>query len=316
MYLVGAGPGDPGLLTVRALELLRQADIVLHDHLVSAEILAQCGSHTRRIDVGKVGHGPQADQASIERELIAFARRGRSVVRLKGGDPLLFGRGSEEASALRAANVPFEIVPGVSSAMAAPAYAGIPLTARGVAASVAIVTGHCGGTGATPATLPVADTLIVLMGIANAESICDRLIASGRCPETPAAVIEWGTCARQRVAVANLASLPDVIARHSLRAPAVIVIGETVRLRSVLDWFGSSSSLDRRTAQPSRLVLNTTEADQGVPTGSPAPGFSGQIPSNPHAARETSRRARTKTQRTTRTATREIVAPQINARGL
>jgi siroheme synthase len=113
VYLVGAGPGDPGLLTVRALELIRQADVVLHDHLVSAEILAECGPRTEVIDVGKVGHGPQADQGTIERRLIEYARTGDRVVRLKGGDPFLFGRGSEEASALRAANVPFEIVPGV-----------------------------------------------------------------------------------------------------------------------------------------------------------------------------------------------------------
>jgi uroporphyrinogen III methyltransferase / synthase len=245
VYLVGAGPGDPGLLTMRALELIRQADIVLHDHLVSVEILAQCGSHTRLIDVGKVGHGVQTDQAAIERELIALASRGHRVVRLKGGDPLLFGRGCEEASALRAANVPFEIVPGVSSAMAAPAYAGIPLTARGLAASVAIVTGHCGGSGATPPTIPIADTLVVLMGIANAASIRDQLLAAGRSPDTPAAAIEWGTYARQRVAVATVATLPDVIARDSLRAPAVIVIGETVRLRPVLEWFDSSSLASR-----------------------------------------------------------------------
>jgi uroporphyrin-III C-methyltransferase len=247
VYLVGAGPGDPGLLTVRALDLIRQADIVLHDHLVSAEILAQCGPHTRRIDVGKVGHGPQTEQAAIERELIALARRGRRVVRLKGGDPLLFGRGSEEALALRAANVPFEIVPGVSSAMAAPAYAGIPLTARGLAASVAIVTGHCGGSGATPATIPVADTLVVLMGIANADAIRDQLLAAGRSPDTPVAVIEWGTCAQQRVAVATVATVADVIAAASLRAPAVIVIGQTVTLRSALDWFDSSPLRQGRT---------------------------------------------------------------------
>jgi len=246
--LVGAGPGDPGLLTVRALELIRQADVVLHDHLVSAEILAQCGSQTRLVDVGKIGHGPQADQTRIERQLIAFARRGLRVVRLKGGDPLLFGRGSEEASALRAANVAFEIVPGVSSAMAAPAYAGIPLTARGLAASVAIVTGHCAGSAATPATIPMADTIVVLMGIANAESVRDQLLAAGRSADTPAAVIEWGTRAQQRVAVATLASLPDVIAADGLQAPAVIVIGETVRLRSVLDWLDSSSR-DRCSSQ-------------------------------------------------------------------
>jgi uroporphyrin-III C-methyltransferase len=244
VYLVGAGPGDPGLLTVRALELIRQADVVLHDHLVSAEILAECGHRTQIIDVGKVGHGPQADQGAIERQLVAFARTGGRVVRLKGGDPLLFGRGSEEAAALRAANVPFEIVPGVSSAMAAPAYAGIPLTARGVAASVAIVTGHCARSGATPAAIPNADTIVVLMGIANAEALRDQLVAAGRHADTPAAVIEWGTCARQRVVVGTIATLPAIIARAAVHAPAVIVIGETVRLRPVLDWVDASALFD------------------------------------------------------------------------
>ncbi len=241
VYLVGAGPGDPGLLTVRALELLRQADVVLHDHLVTAEILAVCGPRTQLIDVGKIGHGPQTDQRAIERQLIALARTRRRVVRLKGGDPLLFGRGSEEACALRAANVRFEIVPGVSSAMAAPAYAGIPLTARGVAASVAIVTGHCARSGALPTTIPNADTIVVLMGIANSEAICDRVLAAGRPADTPAAAIEWGTSPQQRVVVATLATLPDAIARAGLHAPAVIVIGETVRLRSELAWIEMAS---------------------------------------------------------------------------
>jgi uroporphyrin-III C-methyltransferase len=244
VYLVGAGPGDPGLLTVRALELIREADVVLHDHLVSPDILARCGSRTRLVNVGKIGHGPQADQRAIERELIACARRGCRVVRLKGGDPLLFGRGSEEASALRAANVPFEIVPGVSSAMAAPAYAGIPLTARGIAASVAIVTGHCAGSDAPPAAIPIADTIVVLMGVANADSIRERLIAGGRSPETPAAVIEWGTCAQQKVAVGTLATLPDIIVRAGLQAPAVIVVGETVRLRADLAWLDAADATE------------------------------------------------------------------------
>jgi uroporphyrinogen III methyltransferase/synthase len=241
VYLVGAGPGDPGLLTVHALDLLRQADVVLYDHLVSAEILAECGPRTQIIDVGKVGHGPQTDQGAIERQLITLARTGRRVVRLKGGDPFLFGRGSEEASALRSAKVPFEIVPGVSAAMAAPAYAGIPLTARGVAASVAIVTGHCARSGATPAAIPDADTIVVLMGVANAEALRDQLVASGRDTDTPAAVIEWGTCARQRVVVGTIATLPVIIASVRVQAPAVIVIGETVRLRPVLDWFDASA---------------------------------------------------------------------------
>jgi uroporphyrin-III C-methyltransferase len=237
VYLVGAGPGDPGLLTVRAVDLMRAAGVVLHDHLISDAVLARCGGSAQLIDVGKMGHGPQADQASIEQQLITCARAGLSVVRLKGGDPLLFGRGSEEARALRAAGIPFEIVPGVSSALAAPAYAGIPLTARGIAASVAIVTGHCAAQHTTVPPIPPADTVVVLMGIANASGIRDRLISAGRKPSTPAAIVEWGTCAEQRVAVATLETLPDVIAREDFRAPAVLVIGETVRLRNVLEWF-------------------------------------------------------------------------------
>jgi uroporphyrin-III C-methyltransferase len=236
VYLVGAGPGDPGLLTLRALELLRQADVVLHDHLVSPAILAECGPLAVIIDVGKVGHGPQIDQEAIEAQLVAYASAGLRVVRLKGGDPLLFGRGSEEAAALGAADVPFEIVPGVSSAIAAPASAGIPLTARGVAASVAIATGHCARSGAAPLAIPAADTIVVLMGIANAGAIRDQVIASGRSGDTPVAVVEWATCPQQRVVVATLETLPEVIAREGLHAPAVIVIGETVRLRSTLDW--------------------------------------------------------------------------------
>lgn len=213
---------------------------LLHDHLVSPEILAECGGGTRVIDVGKIGHGPQAAQTAIERQLIALARGGHGVVRLKGGDPLLFGRGSEEAAALRAAHVPFEIVPGVSSAMAAPAYAGIPLTARGVASSVAIMTGHCARSGAPPA-IPFADTIVVLMGVANAEALRDQWMAGGRSADTPAAVIEWGTCAQQRVVVATVATLPEIITCAGLGAPAVIVIGETVRLRSMLNWLNPSS---------------------------------------------------------------------------
>jgi uroporphyrin-III C-methyltransferase len=242
VYLVGAGPGDPGLLTVRARDLIRSADVVLHDHLVTAQILAECSARTRLIDVGKIGHGRQTDQAAIERQLIAHARRVARVVRLKGGDPLLFGRGSEEATALRAAGIPFEIVPGVSSALAVPAYAGIPLTARGVAASVAIVTGHCADRGAPLPSLPDADTIVVLMGVANAAPLCDRLIRSGRRADTPAAVVEWGTCPEQRVAVATLGTLAETVARERLHAPAVIIIGEVVKLRSALEWFEPQSA--------------------------------------------------------------------------
>ena len=234
VYLVGAGPGDPGLLTMRASEVLAGANVVFHDYLVSHGVLARCNPEARLVNVGKVGHGPQTAQGSIERQLVAAARAGHRVVRLKGGDPLLFGRGAEEALALVAAGIPFEIVPGVSSALAAPAYAGIPVTARGYAASVAIVTGH--STDGTPAAIPAADTIVVLMGIANAAAVRDQLLATGRGPTTPVAIIEWGTCEAQRVVTGTLEALPDLIARENFGAPSILVIGEVVRLRDRLDW--------------------------------------------------------------------------------
>jgi uroporphyrin-III C-methyltransferase len=248
VYLVGAGPGDPGLLTVRALELIHNADVVLHDHLITREILAECNPGARLIDIGKVGHGPQTSQTAIEQQMISLARAGRSVVRLKGGDPLLFGRGAEEAIALRGADVPFEIVPGVSSALAAPAYAAIPLTMRGIASTVAIMSGHCARTGLPPTSVPSADTIVVLMGVANAVAVRDGLLASGRRGDTPAAVIEWGTCARQRVSVGTLATLPEIIAGEGRKAPAVIVIGDVVGMRAMMDWRSCQSLVLRHSS--------------------------------------------------------------------
>jgi uroporphyrin-III C-methyltransferase len=234
VYLVGAGPGDPGLLTLRAAELLADATVVFYDFLVSTGILQRCNPAARLVNVGKIGHGPQTAQRDIERHLIEAARSGDAVVRLKGGDPFVFGRGAEEALALAAAGIRFEIVPGVSSALAAPAYAGIPVTARGVATSVAIVTGHSVAGG--PASIPAADTLVVLMGLANAAAIRDQLVATGHDPATPAAVVEWGTYDRERVVVTTLDELPACLARERMSAPATIVIGEVVRLRERLAW--------------------------------------------------------------------------------
>lgn len=238
MYIVGAGPGDPGLLTLRAAELLRSADVVLVDQLVSAEVVALCHPRATVVNVGKRGHGAFTPQPDIERRLVDEARAGKRVVRLKGGDPLLFGRGSEEAMALRRHGIPFEIVPGVSSALAVPAYAGIPVTARGLAGSVAIVTGHlaCGD----PATIPLADTIVVLMGVATAHAIRDQLIRAGREPATPVAVIEQGTCPRQRVVTGELDGLPDLIRESRIAPPALIVIGDVVRLHDELEWFPST----------------------------------------------------------------------------
>ncbi len=257
VYLVGAGPGDPGLLTLRAAELLASATEVFYDSLVSDGVLARCAASARLVDVGKVGHGPATAQRDIERRLVASARNGHRVVRLKGGDPLLFGRGAEEALALEAAGVRFEIVPGISSALAVPAYAGIPVTARGHAASVVIVTGHALAGG--PAPIPAADTIVVLMGVSNAGAIRDQLVATGLPPETPAAVIQWGTCAGQRTIEATLGDLPSAIAREAIGAPAILVIGEVVRLRRQLDWRSrAETGRGAGCTSPSLAAIGTT----------------------------------------------------------
>jgi uroporphyrin-III C-methyltransferase len=241
VYLVGAGPGDPGLLTLRARDLLASCDIVIYDYLVDPEVLQFASPTAERFYVGKVGGGRQTPQTEINRLLIEHAREGRRVVRLKGGDPFLFGRGGEEAEALHRAAVPFAVVPGVSSALAVPAYAGIPLTHRGIASSVAILTGASAGDvddiSAAIADLSRADTIVVLMGVGNMRRIADDLIASGRDPETPAAVIRWGTYETQQAVTGTLQSIADLADGARMRPPGVIVIGEVVHLRERLQWF-------------------------------------------------------------------------------
>jgi uroporphyrin-III C-methyltransferase len=232
------------LLTRRAEAILAGATEVYHDYLVSPGVLALCPPHARLIDVGKTGHGEQTAQRVITDRLIASARAGHCVVRLKGGDPLLFGRGAEEALALDGAGIPFEIVPGVSSALSVPALAGIPVTARGHAASVAIVTGH--SEAGRPARIPHADTIVVLMGVANAAVIRDQLIATGLDPETPAAIVEWGSWPQERVVTAELHDLPDAIVRAGIGAPAVLVIGDVVRLRARLSRRQTPAASEQR----------------------------------------------------------------------
>ena len=241
VYLVGAGPGDPGLLTVKALRLLQRADVVVYDYLVNPELLDQAAPQVERVYVGKVGRGSQTSQEQINRVLIDRARTGKLVIRLKGGDPFLFGRGGEEAVALRRAGVPFEIVPGVSAALAAPAYAGIPLTHRGLSSSVAIVTAARAGDGEFSPELQhfkAADTLVILMGVAHLRRIAAELIAAGRASDTPVAVIRWGTYETQQTVTGTLRDIADVVEHERLRAPAVIVVGQVVNLRQELDWFG------------------------------------------------------------------------------
>jgi uroporphyrin-III C-methyltransferase len=222
--LVGAGPGDPGLLTRRGAELLARADVVIHDRLVSHELLELAPPGVRLIDAGK-SPGTSDSQSEITAQLIEYGRTGQNVVRLKGGDPFLFGRGGAEAEALDRAGVAYEVVPGVSSALAAPAAAGIPVTHRGLASSVTVVTGHVGDSaagGVDWASLGRAGgTLVILMGMSERARISAALVSSGRDPDTPVAVVHWGTTARQQVVRSTL----DGLAAVELPAPSVIVVG-------------------------------------------------------------------------------------------
>lgn len=227
--LVGAGPGDPGLLTVRGAALLAVAEVVVYDRLIGSELLDLAPAGATLIDVGK-GPGQSGLQADINELLVTHGRSGRRVVRLKGGDPFVFGRGGEEAEALRQAGVEVEVVPGVTSAFAAPAAAGIPVTHRTVSTSVTVVTGHAGDPAVTGVDWEVIGrldgTLVVLMGMGARATITDRLLAAGRSPDTPVAVVHWGTTDRQRVVRTSLAELPDV----DLPAPSAIVIGAVAGL--------------------------------------------------------------------------------------
>jgi uroporphyrin-III C-methyltransferase len=239
VYLVGGGPGDPGLLTVRGLELLRSTDVVVYDQLVNPALLEECPPQCERIFVGKHSGRHCIVQDEINRLLIEHARRGRNVVRLKGGDPFVFGRGGEEVSALVDAGVMFEVVPGVSSAAAVPAYAGIPLTHRGIASSFAVVTGHEARKAQDAVDWPklatAADTLVILMGLGNLPVIVEKLMRFGRAPETPVAIICRGTTAGQEIVTGTLA---DIVQKSlQLRPPALIVVGEVVLLADKLQWF-------------------------------------------------------------------------------
>lgn len=252
VYLVGAGPGDPELLTLRGAALLRTADVVLHDELVHPSLLSHVGPGCEVRFVGKRGGeraARQARQGEIDAALVSLAREGRRVVRLKGGDPFLFGRGSEEAEALARASIPFEVVPGVTAALGATAYAGISLTHRDLASSVTIVSGT------TRAGVPfdfreiagVTGTICVLMGMHRIEDTARGLIEGARRdPSTPAAVIQWGTRAEQRVVTARLDGIAAAARAAGLGSPALIVVGEVVRLRDAIRWFDARPLFGRR----------------------------------------------------------------------
>jgi uroporphyrin-III C-methyltransferase len=226
VFLVGAGPGDPGLITVRGLELVRDCDVLVHDRLVCRELVAEAPPRALRIDRDRLG------QDEIGQLLVRYARLGLRVVRLKGGDPFVFGRGGEEALALAAAGVPFEVVPGVSSFAAVPAAAGIPVTHRGVSSQVTIVSGHDEGALDLAALARTQGTLVVFMGLGSLRTIADGLIEHGRAADTPAAVIASGTLPEQRTVIAPLRELADAAA--GLEPPALVVVGEVVALAGTL----------------------------------------------------------------------------------
>jgi uroporphyrinogen III methyltransferase/synthase len=259
VYLVGAGPGDPGLITARALELIASADVILHDRLIPAAALDGARPDAEILYVGKEPGRASVPQDQIEQRLIAEARAGRSVVRLKGGDPFVFGRGGEEAEALAEAAISFEVVPGVTAGVAAPAYAGIPVTHRDDASAVAFVTGHedphMGGSGLDwEALASFPGTLVVYMGVKRLREIVACLTEAGRDPNEPAAAVEGGTLPGQRVVTATLAQLPKAAAEADLQAPSILLFGPVAARREAISW------LERRPLHGRRVVVTRARA--------------------------------------------------------
>jgi uroporphyrinogen III methyltransferase/synthase len=271
VYLIGAGPGDPGLFTLKGKEILSRADTVIYDHLAPESLLEYVREGAEVICAGKRGGEHTLPQEEINALLVRKAGEGRLVARLKGGDPYLFGRGGEEAEAVAAAGIPFEVVPGVTSAVAGPAYSGIPLTHRACASSVCFVTGHeAPGKSATAlnwkALAGIGGTLVFFMGMKNLPEIAGNLVAAGMPPATPAAVIYRGTTPRQRSLVAGIADLPQKAAERGFTAPGLIVVGEVVRLRDSLRWFEDRPLLGRgivvtRSAEQAGETVRLLEAE-------------------------------------------------------
>jgi len=269
VYLVGAGPGDPGLITVKGLECIKKADVVIYDYLAAPAHLAHVSKNAESIYVGKKGGDHTLSQNSINALIVEKAKTGAVVTRLKGGDPFIFGRGGEEAEILIREKIPFEIVPGVTSAIAAPAYAGIPLTHRDFTSTLAFVTGHENPEKSTSnidwASLPGIGTLVFLMGVKNLAHIVERLMHHGMPPEKPVALVRWGTTPSQETVSGTLADIVDKVARAGLKAPAVIVVGDVVKLRNSMQWFearplyGKTIVVTRAREQASDLVRQLTD---------------------------------------------------------
>ena len=263
IYLVGSGPGDPGLFTLKGVRCLEMADVVVYDRLAPESLLGHAKPEAERIYVGKKPGVPSMSQEEINGLLVELGRSGKTVVRLKGGDPYIFGRGGEEALDLVEAGVPFEVVPGVTSGVAAPAYAGIPLTHRGISTSVAFITGHEDPTKGQQdvdwsRAANAADTLVLYMGLGRLQEISTELISAGKNPDTPAACVRWGTRTDQRTISGTLGDIAEKVAEANLKPPAITVVGEVVSLREKgLDWFEQRPLFGRR------IVVTRARAQAG-----------------------------------------------------
>ena len=267
--LVGGGPGDPELMTVRGLSRLRRADVVVYDRLVDARLLDEAPPDAIRVYVGKASGDHTLPQTQINALLVTHAREGRFVVRLKGGDPFVLGRGGEEAEALTAAGIPFEVVPGVTSAIAVPAAAGIPVTHRGVASSFAVVTGHEDACDDGPRVdwtrlANAVDTLVILMGARSLGRIAQALLDAGRSGSTPVAIVRRGTTESQATLVGRLDEIVALAATARIEPPVVIVVGEVVSLRERLGWEGFRSAVDGIEAPVDRLKMAADFGHEGV----------------------------------------------------
>jgi uroporphyrinogen III methyltransferase/synthase len=275
VYLVGAGPGDPGLITVKGRECIQKADVLIYDYLASPILLRHANTKAEMIYVGKKGGDQTLSQEGINNLIVEKAKTGAIVTRLKGGDPFIFGRGGEEAEVLIESGIPFEVVPGVTSAIAAPAYAGIPLTHRKFTSTVAFITGHedpnKNNSNIDWASLARGiGTLVFLMGVKNLPDIVDQLIKNGKSPETPVALVRWGTTSRQKTVSGTLSDIVEGVRAAKLKAPSIIVIGDVVRLRKQMKWFenrpllGKKIVVTRAREQSSGLVAKLSEMGADV----------------------------------------------------
>jgi uroporphyrin-III C-methyltransferase len=241
VYLVGAGPGDPDLITVKGLRCIQEADVILYDRLVNKELLSYATPDCDLIYCGKLPNYHSMKQETINSFLVKHAQKGKTVTRLKGGDPFVFGRGGEEAEALAKNHLYFEVVPGITSGVAAPAYAGIPVTHRGISSSFAFVTGHRKNGESEElkwdSLAKGIDTLAIYMGVGNLPYICSKLIENGKSETTPVALIHWGSLEEQRTVTGTLSTIVKIVKREKIENPSMIVVGEVVRLREELSWF-------------------------------------------------------------------------------